>query len=231
MRLTRREALGGAAALTIAMPSVVLAQQKEFRVGILTPAAHPWNRAAVRVGDRLKAETNGRLSFTVFSAGQLGKRRRDAPADAVRRARHGLDHGVGARLPRSRHRHDHGALCRRFDGQDREARAPSRGDEAVGEPAARDGMHRPRLGHHGHARDLRREGHLRHPRHQGHEAAHQPDAGLPRLLPVARRGSDPRCRPRRSSTPWRTGRWTASNPISNSPGSSASTACRSRSCR
>lgn len=72
MRLTRRQALGGAAAVAIASPSVVIAQARDFRVGILTPAAHPWNRAAVRVGERLKAETNGRLSFTVFSAGQLG---------------------------------------------------------------------------------------------------------------------------------------------------------------
>jgi TRAP-type transport system periplasmic protein len=72
MRLTRRQTLGGAAALAVASPSIVIAQQKEFRLGILTPAAHPWNRAAIRVGDRLKAETNGRLSLTVFHAGQLG---------------------------------------------------------------------------------------------------------------------------------------------------------------
>jgi TRAP-type transport system periplasmic protein len=73
MKLTRRQALGGAAALTIASPHVAFAQTpRDFRVGILTPAAHPWNRAATRVGEKLKAETNGRLSFTVFSAGQLG---------------------------------------------------------------------------------------------------------------------------------------------------------------
>lgn len=72
MKLNRRQALGAAAALALASPSVVMAQQREFRLGILTPAGHPWNRAALRVGERLKAESNGRLSLTVFHAGQLG---------------------------------------------------------------------------------------------------------------------------------------------------------------
>ncbi|CAN1524218.1 DctP TRAP-type C4-dicarboxylate transport system, periplasmic component [Rhabdaerophilaceae bacterium] len=71
MKLTRRHVLAGAAA-TIAAPSVVVAQAREMRCGILTPSGHPWNQAALRVAEKLKAETNGRLTMTVFHAGQLG---------------------------------------------------------------------------------------------------------------------------------------------------------------
>jgi TRAP-type C4-dicarboxylate transport system substrate-binding protein len=71
MKLTRRHVLAGGAA-TLAAPSVVVAQAREMRCGILTPSGHPWNQAALRVADKLKAETNGRLTMTVFHAGQLG---------------------------------------------------------------------------------------------------------------------------------------------------------------
>ncbi|WP_216072801.1 TRAP transporter substrate-binding protein, partial [Acinetobacter baumannii] len=60
------------ATLPLASPSLALAQAREFRLGILTPNGHPWNKAALKVGDILKAETNGRLSLTVFHSGQLG---------------------------------------------------------------------------------------------------------------------------------------------------------------
>ncbi|MFM7347642.1 MAG: TRAP transporter substrate-binding protein [Tagaea sp.] len=71
MKMSRRH-FAAAAAVTLAAPSVVFAQAREFRLGILTPNGHPWNRAALRVADSLKAQTNGRLALTVFHAGQLG---------------------------------------------------------------------------------------------------------------------------------------------------------------
>ena len=72
MRITRRQFIAAAAALPLAAPSLSFAQAREFRLGILTPNGHPWNRAALKVGELLKAETNGRLSLTVFPSGQLG---------------------------------------------------------------------------------------------------------------------------------------------------------------
>ena len=72
MKITRRQFIAAAAALPLAAPSLSLAQAREFRLGILTPNGHPWNRAALKVGELLKAETNGRLSLTVFPSGQLG---------------------------------------------------------------------------------------------------------------------------------------------------------------
>lgn len=45
---------------------------KEFRLGLITPAGHSWNRAALQFAETLKKETNGRLSATVFHSGQLG---------------------------------------------------------------------------------------------------------------------------------------------------------------
>lgn len=75
MRMSRRRfatTAVTAAAFGLSAPAVVFAQAREFRLGILTPNGHPWNRAAVRVADSLKAQTNGRLSVSVFHAGQLG---------------------------------------------------------------------------------------------------------------------------------------------------------------
>lgn len=72
MTITRRHFVATAAALPLAAPTVLRAQTKELRLGILTPAGHPWNRAALKVGEMLKAETNGRLGVAVFHSGQLG---------------------------------------------------------------------------------------------------------------------------------------------------------------
>ena len=72
MNITRRKIVTAAAALPLAAPALSLAQARELRLGILTPNGHPWNRAALKVVDTLKAETNGRLSLTVFHSGQLG---------------------------------------------------------------------------------------------------------------------------------------------------------------
>lgn len=72
MTVSRRQILAAGAAFSVAMPSIVTAQAKEMRLGILTPNGHPWNRAAERVAEQLKAQSNGRLTLTVFHSGQLG---------------------------------------------------------------------------------------------------------------------------------------------------------------
>lgn len=72
MKISRRLLLAAGATLPLAAPTVLRAQARELRLGILTPTGHPWNNAALRVADELKAETGGRLTMTVFHAGQLG---------------------------------------------------------------------------------------------------------------------------------------------------------------
>lgn len=74
MTVTRRSflATAGLGAASIAFSPLARAQSKEFRIGLITPAGHSWNRAAVQFGEALKKETNGRLSATVFHSGQLG---------------------------------------------------------------------------------------------------------------------------------------------------------------
>lgn len=77
MSLTRRHfvqaAAGSAAAVLpfLGTPSRAAAA-KEFRLGLITPAGHSWNRAALAFGESLKKATDGRLSATVFHSGQLG---------------------------------------------------------------------------------------------------------------------------------------------------------------
>jgi len=73
MSITRRCIIQAGAAL--AAPAIIgsaRAQAREFRLGLITPAGHSWNRAALQFGESLKKESNGRLSVTVFHSGQLG---------------------------------------------------------------------------------------------------------------------------------------------------------------
>ncbi len=73
MTVSRRSFVAGsAAAASLAFSPVLRAQTKEFRIGLITPAGHSWNRAATAFGETLKKETGGRLSATVFHSGQLG---------------------------------------------------------------------------------------------------------------------------------------------------------------
>lgn len=75
MNINRRNLIltASASAAMLAMPSIVRAQEKRtFRLGITTPPGHPWNNAALKVGEMLKAESNGRLDLAVFPANQLG---------------------------------------------------------------------------------------------------------------------------------------------------------------
>ncbi|MEH3085328.1 MAG: TRAP transporter substrate-binding protein [Xylophilus ampelinus] len=74
MTLNRRHLLKAAAAaapLAFVTPSRAAAA-KELRLGIITPAGHSWNRAALQFGEALNKATNGRLTVTVFHSGQLG---------------------------------------------------------------------------------------------------------------------------------------------------------------
>jgi TRAP-type C4-dicarboxylate transport system substrate-binding protein len=71
--LTRRHLIQASAALVApAFIGQARAQAKEFRLGLITPAGHSWNRAALQFGEALKKATDGRLSATVFHSGQLG---------------------------------------------------------------------------------------------------------------------------------------------------------------
>lgn len=71
--LSRRQFIQAAGAVTApAFIGRVHAQAKEFRLGLITPAGHSWNRAALRFGEALKKESSGRLTATVFHSGQLG---------------------------------------------------------------------------------------------------------------------------------------------------------------
>ncbi len=78
MSLSRRKFVVQAAAGTAAASSALFctvsraAAAKEFRLGLITPAGHSWNRAALAFGEALKKATDGRLSATVFHSGQLG---------------------------------------------------------------------------------------------------------------------------------------------------------------
>ena len=72
MTVSRRKALTYGVTLPLALPTLSLAQAKEIRLGIITPVGHSWNKAALLLGEKLKAATNGRLTMTVFHSGQLG---------------------------------------------------------------------------------------------------------------------------------------------------------------
>ncbi|MGF6348536.1 TRAP transporter substrate-binding protein [Variovorax sp. W2I14] len=77
MSFSRRQfvkAAAGTAAASTALFGTVsrAATTKEFRLGLITPAGHSWNRAALGFGEALKKATGGRLSATVFHSGQLG---------------------------------------------------------------------------------------------------------------------------------------------------------------
>lgn len=77
MTLSRRHfvqtaAAGLAASSAVFAPRVRAAAAKEFRLGLITPAGHSWNRAALAFGESLKKASDGRMTVTVFHSGQLG---------------------------------------------------------------------------------------------------------------------------------------------------------------
>lgn len=77
MQFSRRLFIKSTAGAALASPLIIgsnarAQNTKEFRIGLITPAGHSWNRAALQFADALKKETNGRLSASLFHSGQLG---------------------------------------------------------------------------------------------------------------------------------------------------------------
>ena len=58
------------AALGLALPAA--AQEREFRLGLITPPVHVWNQEVAAMSETLKEKSGGRYSITAFPSGQLG---------------------------------------------------------------------------------------------------------------------------------------------------------------
>jgi TRAP-type C4-dicarboxylate transport system substrate-binding protein len=58
------------AALGLALPA--MAQEREFRLGLITPPVHVWNQEVAAMSETLKERSDGRFSITAFPSGQLG---------------------------------------------------------------------------------------------------------------------------------------------------------------
>jgi len=54
------------------LPGTLLAQDREFGVGLITPPAHVWNQEVDAMGETLGRLSDGRFSVTAFPSGQLG---------------------------------------------------------------------------------------------------------------------------------------------------------------
>ena len=48
------------------------AQDRQFRIGLITPPAHVWNQEAAALGETLAELSGGRFGIAVFPSGQLG---------------------------------------------------------------------------------------------------------------------------------------------------------------
>ena len=59
-------------ALALAVATPALAQDREFRLGLITPPVHVWNQEVAALNDTLSELSDGRLSVTAFPSGQLG---------------------------------------------------------------------------------------------------------------------------------------------------------------
>lgn len=68
MRLTTLMAAGAAIAITL--PAA--AQEREFRIGLITPPAHVWNQEVAALNETLQEVSEGRFSLSVYPSGQLG---------------------------------------------------------------------------------------------------------------------------------------------------------------
>jgi len=60
------------AMVVTALPVVGAAQEKNFRVGLITPPVHVWNQEVDAMGVTLGELSDGRMSVTAFPSGQLG---------------------------------------------------------------------------------------------------------------------------------------------------------------
>ena len=191
--------MAAAAVTGLGFPALVrAADAKEFRLGLITPAGHSWNRAALQLGEALKKETDGRLSVTVFHSGQLGNE-----AAMMQQLQSGaLDMGwiqaaeLGSRVssiaainapylvrstPAVAKLVKHPSATKLLEVLPRETGTIGLGWGITGMRAVFS------------TKDINRAH-----RHQGHEAAHQPHARVPRLLsnawaPPPRPSPRPRC--------------------------------------
>lgn len=68
----RTTALAAAAVLAAVLPAALRAQERDFRLGLITPPAHVWNQEAAAMGETLSDLSDGRLGVTLFPSGQLG---------------------------------------------------------------------------------------------------------------------------------------------------------------
>jgi TRAP-type transport system periplasmic protein len=59
-----------AAGLGMALPA--WAQEREFRLGLITPPVHVWNQEVAALNETLQERSDGRFSITAFPSGQLG---------------------------------------------------------------------------------------------------------------------------------------------------------------
>ena len=59
-----------AAGLGFALPA--LAQEREFRLGLITPPVHVWNQEVAALSQTLQERSAGRFSITAYPSGQLG---------------------------------------------------------------------------------------------------------------------------------------------------------------
>jgi len=57
-------------ALGLALPA--MAQEREFRLGLITPPVHVWNKEVAAMSETLQERSDGRFSITAFPSGQLG---------------------------------------------------------------------------------------------------------------------------------------------------------------
>lgn len=64
-----------AMAAAISLPTASAAQDRELRLGLITPPVHVWNQEARALSDTLKNVSGGKLSVTTFPSGQLGSER------------------------------------------------------------------------------------------------------------------------------------------------------------
>lgn len=65
-----RTTLAALGALLLALPAT--AQEREFRLGLITPPVHVWNQEVAALSDTLAEASDGRFSVSAYPSGQLG---------------------------------------------------------------------------------------------------------------------------------------------------------------
>ena len=68
--MLRKMTMAAVAALGLALPAA--AQEREFRLGLITPPVHVWNQEVAAMSETLQELSDGRFSITAFPSGQLG---------------------------------------------------------------------------------------------------------------------------------------------------------------